>query len=62
MIKVGDRLPDASFKVMTEDGAKTLTTAAAEVEAVPQKDQGRGGVFGGYMAEGLVRVNHEGHL
>lgn len=27
MIKVGDRLPDASFKVMTEDGAKTLTTA-----------------------------------
>ena len=39
---------------------KTLTTAAAEVEAVPQEDQGRGRVFGGYVAEGLVRVDHEG--
>ena len=25
-ISIGDRLPNASFKVMTEDGAKTLTT------------------------------------
>ncbi|MDQ6435962.1 peroxiredoxin [Mesorhizobium sp. LHD-90] len=26
-ISVGDKLPEASFKVMTADGAKTLTTA-----------------------------------
>ncbi|MBX3569942.1 MAG: peroxiredoxin [Rhizobiaceae bacterium] len=26
-ISIGDTLPDASFKVMTADGAKTLTTA-----------------------------------
>ena len=43
--------------------AETLTTAAAEIEAVPEKDQGRGRVLSGHVAEGLVGVNHHGgHL
>lgn len=26
-IKIGDKLPEASFKIMTDDGSKTVTTA-----------------------------------